>query len=296
MIEFIQNEKIDRAKWDSCIKSSDGFIYSTSAYLDIVAPGWAALIQNDYEAVMPIIWKSKFRIKYIYPGDFIQQAGVMSSTQNYNADDFVKNIPKTFRYIETNLNSRNEYSGEKQEMKNLILHLNKDYESLRKNFNENTRRNIRKSEDEGLIVERSYSIETVINLFQTNKGKEVGILSDEKINKLRKIFDEFSIQNNCTVYEVRSKQEVIAGAVFLEWNNRNIFLFSGMNETGRDKRAMFFLLNHYIFLKQNSRSILDFEGSNDEALYRFYAGFGGKEENYFQIKINRLPKVLKWLK
>ena len=40
----------------------------------------------------------------------------------------------------------------------------------------------------------------------------------------------------------------------------------------------------------------DFEGSMIPGVARFYAGFGANPETYFQLKFNRLPLPLRWIK
>ena len=58
---FLKHDKIDKVKWDNCIsRSVNGHIYARSWYLNIVSPDWDALIEGDYEAVMPLTWKRKF--------------------------------------------------------------------------------------------------------------------------------------------------------------------------------------------------------------------------------------------
>jgi len=50
-----------------------------------------------------------------------------------------------------------------------------------------------------------------------------------------------------------------------------------------------FLINNYIEKNSNSNMIFDFEGSNNEALARFYRGFGAKEFHYFGLRQYRFP-------
>ncbi|HSG68591.1 MAG TPA: hypothetical protein VK994_07790, partial [Bacteroidales bacterium] len=84
-----------------------------------------------------------------------------------------------------------------------------------------------------------------------------------------------------------------AGAIFLESNRKSIFIFSGLSETGRDKRAMFYLIDNFIRENANKHLTLDFDGSNDEALARFYAGFGSTRITFPRIRRNMLPVHLK---
>ena len=58
----IPSEKIDREKWDACVSNSHNpLIYARSFYLDHISDNWSGLVLNDYEAVMPICWRKKFR-------------------------------------------------------------------------------------------------------------------------------------------------------------------------------------------------------------------------------------------
>lgn len=48
MITYLFNSEIDKDKWDNCIKNSPGAKpYAYSWYLDIMAPGWQALVDED---------------------------------------------------------------------------------------------------------------------------------------------------------------------------------------------------------------------------------------------------------
>ena len=48
-IEILPSSKIDKQKWDDCIKnSSNPLIYATSTYLDYMADNWDGFIADDY--------------------------------------------------------------------------------------------------------------------------------------------------------------------------------------------------------------------------------------------------------
>src|SRR5688572_10861129 len=75
-IRFVPYKEIDFTKWDNCIATaSNGLIYGYSYYLDHMAKQWDGLVLNDYEAVMPLIWRKKYGILYCYQPPFTQQCG-----------------------------------------------------------------------------------------------------------------------------------------------------------------------------------------------------------------------------
>ena len=67
MIRKVSRKKLEVEKYDACIANSiQANVYGYSWYLDVVADNWDVLVLNDYEAVMPIPWRRKFFIKYVY--------------------------------------------------------------------------------------------------------------------------------------------------------------------------------------------------------------------------------------
>ena len=51
---------------------------------------------NDYTAVMPIIWRKKWGIRYAYDAPFIQQLGLFGT---YSSDDLKQAIDTSMQYI-----------------------------------------------------------------------------------------------------------------------------------------------------------------------------------------------------
>ena len=100
MIRYTINNNINLKKWDRCIQNSiNSNFYAKSWYLNIICENWDALILNDYEAVMPIPYKKKLGIKYIYQPFFCQQLGLFSKNINLRVDRFINSIPKDFEFI-----------------------------------------------------------------------------------------------------------------------------------------------------------------------------------------------------
>src|ERR1051325_4489828 len=106
-IQYLAHKDIDKKKWNRCIDNADnGLIYAYSFYLDCMAKNWDALVQNDYEAVMPLTWKKKYGIRYLYQPFLTAQLGVFGQIiTERQCGDFIQAIPSKFRYIDISLNS-----------------------------------------------------------------------------------------------------------------------------------------------------------------------------------------------
>lgn len=266
--------------------------YALSWYLDVVSPGWEALVLGNYEAVMPLTFRVKYGVSYIFTPPFVQQLGIFSTT-NINEEAFIKAIPGRFKYVDVNFNEANTIAGLPNA--NILLNLNNGYENLHAAFTDSTKRNIKKAEKAGFDIKELPNATEVINLFKANKGKEVGFANTE-YDLLTTLVKTAKQQNACTVLGVVKDKEVVAGAVFLSAVGRHVFLFSGNNAYARQAGAMHFLLAEFIKKHAGTNSLLDFEGSNNANLARFYLSFGGYKTQYPKLKLNRLPFPLNKLK
>jgi hypothetical protein len=133
MIKYLKHQEIVKPRWDEAIdRAFNGIIYAKSWYLDIVSPHWDALVSDDYSAVMPLTWRRKFGVYYLYQPFFTQQLGVFGDEDQkvrkwesekvgvaYSPSHlhtfspahflpFLNAIPKKFKFIEIQLNHANE--------------------------------------------------------------------------------------------------------------------------------------------------------------------------------------------
>jgi hypothetical protein len=310
LIRYITYNEIDKHKWDECIHHAvNGIVYAYSWYLDIVSPSWDALVENDYERVFPLTKNKKSGISYLFQPFFTQQLGIFSTTK-LNAEiteNFISKIPHKFKFAEINLNTFNKIEPAKfQVFPNLTheLDLIPTYDLIYRNYSENTRRNIKLALNSELIISQNTKAEQVIELFKNNKGKDIETLKEKEYLLLKKLISVCLYKKIAHISGVYTKEaNLCAGAIFIESNNKVIFLFSATDNEARSNGAMSFLIDSFIKYNSQRNLTLDFEGSNDPNLARFYRSFGAKECVYFQYKKDELPWILsksvtfiKWLR
>jgi len=303
-IQYLPHKKIDLEKWDNCVqKSVNGNLYAFSWYLDIVSEGWDALVCNDYETIMPLTHSKKMGISYLAQPFFSQQLGVFSTkvTTPEVVNKFVAAIPKSFKYIEINLNKYNLLTpvpAGSRKNHNFELDLIFTHKQLTRKYTENARRNIAKAWGNGLtIVSNGCTVNDFVNLIKNNVGIKMVSIPREKYNNIRKIIS-YALHSRLgeisAVYN--QKNELVAAAFFIFSHKKVIYLFAASTEEGKEKRAMFLLIDEFIKKYSEKNLILDFEGSNIEGPARFYKGFGTINCEYLTIKQNRLPFPLKLFK
>lgn len=280
-IKHLKHEEIDYLLWDKTISEAENsFIYAFSWFLDCVTPGWEALVNENYEYIMPLPVKKKFGFKYIVQPTLTQQLGIFSSKPI--AEDIIKEFIRFIPYLsyEMNLNERN-YVPNSIAYPNLMLNLSVGYENLSKGISINTQRNIRKAENYYLKTEWNLS-STEFLQFYFDEEKNYH-LPDSLITK--KIVTSGLEHNQVQLIGVKSMEgKLIAALGLFSCCNRLIYLLPSSSTKGKEKAAMFYLVNEIIKKYAGTNKMLDFEGSRIEGVARFYEGFGAKPTSYFVIK------------
>jgi hypothetical protein len=305
MIEFIKHKKIDKVKWDECINHSiNTLIYANSWYLDIACPRWNAIIIDNYKAVFPLPTKIKWGIKYIYPPFFIQQLGLFYTYEKYNTEsvltECLNKIPGVYQFIELNLNENNKINSTSsikvRERKNFLLNLNDKYENLFKNYSKGLKGKVKQVKQQNFKIITTTDPAGIIELFRTNKSEDLKKLKESDYKKLKKLINT-SIKNNCAEIKlIFLKNNLVAGAVFLFFKNRITYFFSATSDIGKKSGAMSMILDEMICENSNKPFIFDFEGSMVDSIAKFFKSFGSTESLYLQFKINRLPRIIRWIK
>src|SRR5215212_1003327 len=168
-IQYLQQYEINKTLWDQCIDhASNGLIYGYSYYLDQMADHWDALVLNEYEAVMPLPWRKKYGIHYLYQPFLTAQLGLFG--KHVTADmlqQFLNAIPSKFKLWEFSLNQGNVFSingYQLYERSNYILDLNPSYDILYANYRENSKRNNKKAVQYGCHQLRNIHLNDILPL------------------------------------------------------------------------------------------------------------------------------------
>jgi hypothetical protein len=294
-IRHIKQKDIDFAKWDNCIASSfNGIIYAYSWYLDIVCPGWDALVCGDYESVMPLTHNRKYSFNYLFQPFFCQQLGVFSSHKldSLLVDSFIRAIPLKYKFVEINLNKYNcinDLNGYNLKLNNTYeLDLISSYENIFRKYKKNNIRNIRKaihhkiSIMKGLTPEEIFGIVRISSIFPGIKDRHYDVL-------YQLITEAIRYKSGYLYGAYDENKTLCAVGFFIYSNNKACFILSVSSDDGKKKRAMFLLIDEFIKDFSGQNIILDFEGSNIPGIARFYEGFGANPFNYPTIKANKLP-------
>jgi len=300
-IKYVPYKQIDKLKWDACIDTaSNGLVYAYSFYLDAMAKHWDALVINDYETVMPLVWNKKYGTYYLYQPFFTAALGVFGNAISPALlTDFLQAIPAKFKYWDIYLNYANRLqltSYILYERVNYVLPLNEAYERIYAGFRDNIKRNIKKSAQLNCIIKKDITIEEVINLAQ-EQSRQFSPATDDDYQHFKQLYHHLYQQQKAITYGVYAPGgQLLASCAFLLSHDRAYYILVGNHPNGKTFGASHALIAAFIKDNAGKDLLLDFEGSDIPSLAFFYSSFGAREERYAGVKLNRLPFWMKWFK
>jgi hypothetical protein len=301
-LQYLHRNQIDTAQWDQCIANAhNGLLYAYSFYLDHMSPEWDALVLGDYEAVMPLTWRKKFGICYLYQPFVTVPLGVFSSRPIDQAlmETFINSIPGKFKLIDISLNTANNClnSPYAKPRKNYELPLTGTYDRIQQNYNRHARRKLKKAGEAGLQVAEGIAVEKIAALSykMMSEREKVSMTDYEKFITLCKNIQPHVEACN-TIAAIDTAGAIISSDIYIVHNKRIYSLLAGNLPQANECGAFYFVLDRLIKKYAGTGYLFDFEGSDIPGVAFLFECLGGQLTWYSHLIINRLPPVLQWVK
>lgn len=298
-IRHLKHCEIDLHKWDTSIEASpQGLAYHLSWYLDITSPGWEALVDGDYENIMPLPVRCKFGFTYLIQPFLTQQLGVISvSGKTVETNEFLKKASERFRFININLNRYNDCNNPDFSVlayNNHTLNLSQSIAELEEKYSRRTKRNINHAQESKLQIVNDITA----NEFTAFKAAHANPYLNKRFKGILESLVGYTTQNGIgrVLAAKNVKGELISAAFYFLYKDRIYFLVTASSDEGKEASAMHIILDQVIHENASANKILDFTGSNLKGVAYFNEGFGALAEHYFNVKFNRLPWMIRLFK
>ncbi|MBS1495747.1 MAG: hypothetical protein JSU03_07460 [Bacteroidetes bacterium] len=304
-VKYVRYKDIDKLKWDNCIDNAiNRLLYGKAFYLDNLAENWDGLVLNDYEAVMPLTWKKKWNIKYLYQPSFIQQTGIFF-TQKLSRpifNEFISRLAENFKFAEIDLNYDNRFvlsssAGQVKERTNYIIPLKKYKNGMTEFYHPNFIKSLRRLKKQNLNYQSGVDYNKVMLLYQQLYLSKIASVSKKEIAGFKKICKHLMLNNSLLIRQAYNAEGVLLAAVLLLKDaNRLYNIISCITPDGKKVEANYFLYDCVINEFADKGYLLDLEGSDKKGIAAFYKKFNPDTENYFHFKLNNLPAMIKIFK
>lgn len=313
MIRYFDHGEIDRAQWDELVtQAPNGLIYALSWYLDIVSPGWAALIKQEserYVAVLPLPVRRKFGMRYLQQPVFAQQLGLFYLAAPTVADwrEIGQLLRRQFRFISgyafntgnADLLGTNLLGIDSQITHTYYLALWPPYAQILAGYRLNRRRQLSQGRQQHWQLEPATNIDLLLRIFADNTaGKIYGLLGEVyEYPMVRALYAAARQVGMVSLWQARSPNgEVGAMMLVFKFKNQLTYLFNDSTIEGKEKRAISVLLDELFRTYAGQDLCFDFEAHDIPGLVQFYSSFGSVPAPFLTISANRLPWPVRQLK
>lgn len=288
MIKRLKYEEVDWQKYQNCLVQSEQYIFfAEKKYLDLLLhQNWEILVDNDYEAVMPIPLAKKWGFTFVVMPLQTQQLGVFSEKDTPELNEsFLAFFQQNYKVFYYAFNAKNEFTTLLKTRKNYKLFA-EDYENIKKKYSIHRRRNVRITdvlqdkieftEADSLNHSESFFTENVIGF--TNSSLKKRAFENMK---------NFLSQNLLNVYELYFDGKLASQAYLIE-SEKEDFLVNFINDKKFSKYNLSSIILDQIFRKNIKKKDFNFHGSNISEIAEFYRRFGATEENYAFVESSKI--------
>ncbi|HEV3224943.1 MAG TPA: hypothetical protein VGZ90_18810 [Puia sp.] len=305
-IRYLDRNEIDIEKWDRCILNApNGLIYARSFYLDSMSENWSALVEGDFQHVMPLTWNKKFGFTYLYQPFFTKSLGVFGkSLVPFEISSFLLAIPERYTYWDIDLNENNFVSIENKNFKlnqyprtNHLLPLIDDYGQLRHQYKRLATRMKKKAIESKLQILRGEDPSLIINLYRKDYSKRHRSIKNHIYEKLISCTTIAFKNNLAETYLAKSPSgEIMAYYIILQDEKFIYSLLGGSTAEGKKLGGFYLLTDAIIRDHAGSKKIFRFEGSDIPGISFFDALFGSEKISYQHLVMNKLPFPFRFFK
>lgn len=298
MVTHIQHQQLDFKKWDALIlRTPDADPFLLSSWLNVAAPGWSALVANDYEAVFPVFSSKKMLWSFFDLPNFIQKIGI------YGAEGFEKEFASQLHALHTSIDFicyvtdsvLGDTHIENRPRRHQLLQLKEGVRFPTKVWG----RNIRKAEAAALTELTAVPADIFVQALKHELIERGRPYAEKDYQKLVRLAKESSAAGYGFIEGIKDETGTFTCGQFYLYITGKIYLVACFsNEKAREHSLLHYLLYKIIQQKyeQDTTMRVHFGGSNIPVIADFNKNFGATDEEFVLVYKNNLPFLLRLVK
>lgn len=299
-LQLVLSSGIDKKKWDDTILASDNCsVYALSWYLDQVADSWGGIISDEYATILPLCFRKKFGINYIYQPFFTRNTAIYGNKENNSElTSILEELKSNYKFwdfclegtlppIEKCIYTSRIYQS---------LNLDNTYETLSKRYAGNLKRSIRDAKASGLMIKNTNDCKVFTSRFKQYTSHRIKEFKERDYIKLEQLLELCMKHTSYQFLSVYKNEVELSSAFICKAGSRFIYIEGYSSPEGRTLQAMHFLFNHFIENHSGQPYNLDFGGSNVPGIAHFFHAFGATDQTYNHLYMNNLPPIIRRMK
>ena len=267
IIQRVSREDIDKLKWDSCVHfATNGNIFGYKWYIDAITKDWEALIEGDYQSVLPLIWKKNWwGKKEVYLPTLMREVGIYSANalSQKRVEAFLNAIPSDYKKVLVEVDQFTLFPQtvgwgmEKQH--NYLAHMNEPYEQLANKFSKRVQDDLDRARNNNLKSISSLKPEKIVDFY---KEHDPSYTKENYYAYLRIMYNLLHRGWGFMSGIADEKGTLLAVNFLLFSHGRMVSFLPVVSKEGKSKGAMAQLFNLLFHTNANKQIILDFNGND----------------------------------
>ncbi|MGE6395383.1 hypothetical protein [Chryseobacterium scophthalmum] len=294
MIKRLKYHEIDFEKYAQCLENSAQRKYSaTKQFLDISSDKkWELLVYKDYEAIMPVPYVFKSKIKIVHNPMLCQQLGIFSKEDNVEINEqFLSFLEKNYLIRIYTFNEFNHFKTHLNSKKNFLI-LPDNYETVYSKYSPKRKRKLRLDEE---VVKNSEIKKISFSQAESFiKENFLGANKEEDVDSFISIFKNM-FEANCLNFSAFYLNQRIINITVTYFDDFTVALLGTFNDKESVKVAGSSVLIDKCIEENISTKIFDFEGSELPNVEEFFRGFRPELRPYHLIEYSKKDIVKKLL-
>lgn len=287
-INFVPREEIDKVKWNSCVHyANNGNIFGYMWFLDHVAKEWDALVEGDYESVLPLVWRKHWLGgKELYQPGLMRELGIYSINvlSQKRIESFLDAIPADYRSVQMTLNEQNvQVDEEKYDLSariNYQILLAQDYEKIQADYTPAFREQLARAEEQTLMPTTSIKPEAVADFYRkyTTDRRQV----ERNFHALQRIM--YNILHRGWGFAsgiLDENGELLSCNFFIYSHKKAVSLAALQSPAGAEKGALAYLMDLFIRNHADRPLILDLNTNGEDELGE---ALGAQANEYYRFR------------
>ncbi|WP_165903718.1 GNAT family N-acetyltransferase [Hymenobacter gummosus] len=314
-LRYLAHSFIDRAAWDDCVRAAEQVVpYAQSGWLDATNAGpFDAVVEPDpsnggYRSILPVPTQRRLWGREALQPPFTQQLGLLTTagSQHREVGEYLAPLKGEYARLHLQLNDATPVPAavptgwQLTERRTYHLPLAADYEAIRAGYCADYRRRLRQlGERANISIQEVAGADALVRLFQREKGGEVGGMKQEYYQRLQRLSEWLHGQGQSLLLHAHATDtaELLAGALFVRYRGRLVYLFAAATPAGKKAAAPLLLLDEAIRCHAATPGlVLDFEGGMIPSIARFFANFGARPVPYYTLTQTTRPWYLTWMR
>lgn len=286
-IRLIKGEDIDKVKWNSCVHyANNGNVFGYKWYLDFVAKEWDALVEGDYESVMPLVYREEAdgRMALHQPA-LIRELGVYSIhvLSPLRVRSFLEAIPAEYARVEMHLNEQNlppaDTGFKSERLTNYQLPLMSEYEVLEQRFDQGLQARIVAGIRAGLRSDSNLKPEAIADFCKLYAPERFG--ADRVFHGMQRVMYNALHRGWGFASSIQAADgTLLAAGFFITSHNRVLALAAAESPLGARASALDYLYHIIIRTQAGRPQALDF---NTMAQSERAEQFGARANDYYRL-------------